>query len=1191
MRGDAEPNPPVLETVRRWRDGLVDLSERNPLLRFRMSRAGAVRILSPGAAPLLDGMRAGTAVRISPSDVARGLRTDRTAEELVPLLRDLQRRSHREFLERGRRTLHLAVGSLSWADDDDIRYSSPLVLVPLRPGPAGDRLVAEEPVVNPVLAVRLRQVGIVLPASGDLAAIRAAVSGRAGWRVTEPVMLSCFSYGAEAMYQDLLDNEAVVVAHPIVRALAGEESGREDEPGTADDVETRVEVDPDQRAAVAAALAGRSFVLDGPPGTGKSQTVAAMIGALRQAGRRVLFVAEKAAALDMVRRRLGVEPHSHLMPEATREAVAKLAGAWRPAAEGPDYLWRDVTFRGSLDARLAESASALHTLTGIAAAHAPLAAAFGVDRLCRAPDLARLVDLGARRPSGVPVQWLTAERLDPFREAAGRLAVELRELAGRRDAADRAAGVPWFQIPVPDSLPGVDTTDGGDLTAEQATALAGTFGRDAATLREAGGRLAELADTLGLPPVVSFGDAEATLVVAELGRSADRPERVWLSAAGRADADRAVRELRQAGEALAAAERAATPYFTEDLLGTDVDGLARRFAYPQQVLKKLGGTYRADKRALAIVTRPDVTWQDARDHLSLGVAWNQAVTDFAQAESRHGVALGAYYTGRGTDYAPIARALATADVAIRRARTSELGKLADHIARDAIADPGVLAAAEEIRRMLPGRDDRAAMPITEAAGRLDGHQAPLLAAAEVARSVSRAVHREVTVRGAVQLLEFRSAVDAGYARIAASGDGEVLGTLYAGDRTDMRAVTSALDWAKRMRACLTGDDTPLSGAQAAALDGVVPAPRLSDVVQRWTRARADLLAAFTPARQTGLAAELDDYAGAEALVAALRADPTGPQEWFAHQDARAELDGLGDDIDPSWPPGRVRDTLSIKPFVMTSPSAVSRNIPAGTRFDVVIVDEAGRLTPADLLGCVYRGDALIVAGDPAQLPPPDASASVLDLMAGGFRSFRLRRHYRSRHASLAAFPNEAFYRGELVPVGTDADAEEAGLEVFPVDGVFRRGAVRDNPVEAAAVAERVRHHFTVRPHLTLGVVALSEAQAAAIERAVDDAHLDEFFTDDRLDGFFVKSVEAAQGDERDVVILSVGYGPDETGRTTPNFVPLTREGGWRRLNVAVTRARRRLEVVTSLRPADISATTGSEGLRYLRRFLDYAAAG
>ncbi|MEU9773164.1 DUF3320 domain-containing protein [Streptomyces sp. NPDC047968] len=314
-----------------------------------------------------------------------------------------------------------------------------------------------------------------------------------------------------------------------------------------------------------------------------------------------------------------------------------------------------------------------------------------------------------------------------------------------------------------------------------------------------------------------------------------------------------------------------------------------------------------------------------------------------------------------------------------------------------------------------------------------------------------------------------------------------------------------------------------------------------------------------------------------------------------------------------------RDVVRLlKPCFMMSPLTVSQFLPPDFRFDVVIFDEASQVLPQDAVNSVYRGSALIVAGDQRQLPPTsffsaggdgddddtwdeearDDFESVLDACkaSGVLRGLPLRWHYRSRHENLIAFSNHEFYDTAMVTFpGAHERSPDLGVAFFKADGVYDRGGRSDNPGEAAAVAQRVIHHFTTRPGLSLGVVALSKAQAEAIEEAVQKARtarpdLDRFFTDDRLDGFFVKNLETVQGDERDVVILSVGYGPDHRGRLLSTFGPINRDGGWRRLNVAVTRARRRMEVVASFHGSEL-ADSPNRSVQHLKRYLQYAEHG
>ncbi|MFF3650525.1 DUF3320 domain-containing protein [Streptomyces sp. NPDC002181] len=309
----------------------------------------------------------------------------------------------------------------------------------------------------------------------------------------------------------------------------------------------------------------------------------------------------------------------------------------------------------------------------------------------------------------------------------------------------------------------------------------------------------------------------------------------------------------------------------------------------------------------------------------------------------------------------------------------------------------------------------------------------------------------------------------------------------------------------------------------------------------------------------------------------------------------------------------------LKPCFMMSPLTVSQFLPADFRFDVVIFDEASQVLPQDAVNAIYRGDALIVAGDPRQLPPtsffsaggdsdeddewdeevPDTFESILNACkaSGVIRELSLRWHYRSRHEDLIAFSNREFYEDSMVVFpGAVTEGRDVGVAFYKADGVYDRGNRRDNVGEAALVAERVIHHFSTRPHLTLGVVTLSKAQADAVEDAVAEARkvrpdLDRHFTEDRLDGFFVKNLETVQGDERDVIIMSVGYGRDAEGKLRATFGPVNNvETGWRRLNVAVTRARHRMEVVASFHGSELSDST-NKSVQHFKRYLQYAEQG
>jgi very-short-patch-repair endonuclease len=310
----------------------------------------------------------------------------------------------------------------------------------------------------------------------------------------------------------------------------------------------------------------------------------------------------------------------------------------------------------------------------------------------------------------------------------------------------------------------------------------------------------------------------------------------------------------------------------------------------------------------------------------------------------------------------------------------------------------------------------------------------------------------------------------------------------------------------------------------------------------------------------------------------------------------------------------------LKPCLMMSPLTVSHYLSPDHHFDLVVFDEASQVPPWDAINCIYRADQLIVVGDGKQLPPtpffqqvdPEAEGfdeeaereeevmeSILDACEALLPAESLRWHYRSRHEHLISFSNHHFYNNKLVTFPAPVlSAEDLGVHLIHVpDGVYDRARSRTNRVEARRVAERVVEHLRVRPERTVGVVAFSVAQAEAITDELDSLRsanpdLDQHFAGDRLDGVFVKNLESVQGDERDIVVFSVGYGYDEHRRFHQGFGPLNKEGGHRRLNVAVTRARQQVDVVTSVRCSDFDlAETAKPGAQRLRDYLEFAEQG
>ena len=315
---------------------------------------------------------------------------------------------------------------------------------------------------------------------------------------------------------------------------------------------------------------------------------------------------------------------------------------------------------------------------------------------------------------------------------------------------------------------------------------------------------------------------------------------------------------------------------------------------------------------------------------------------------------------------------------------------------------------------------------------------------------------------------------------------------------------------------------------------------------------------------------------------------------------------------------------TLRPCFMMSPLSVSVFLEAQSyEFDLVVFDEASQVHTEDAIGAIMRGKQVIIVGDTKQLPPTNFFATSLndedfdvDVVeeekndAGAYESIleeavtvlperSLRWHYRSRDEHLIAFSNIKIYNGSLVTFPSAIEkAPDIGVEYIHVtNGVYDRSGKRNNMIEAKRVAELVFEHFKKHPERSLGVVTFSEAQQNAVDAAIrqlrlSNGSMERFFTEDKEEPFFIKNLENVQGDERDTVIFSIGYAKDSRGIMYMNFGPLSRDGGFRRLNVAITRAKYNVKLVGSIVATDIDLDkTSAEGVKLLRSYIEYAQQG
>ncbi|MFI8345887.1 DUF3320 domain-containing protein [Streptomyces sp. NPDC085596] len=1258
-----------------WRNSLLDMGGRNRLLNFRHTRTATLEITAPDPAALLGELAKGwdfapVAEREAGVELAKagdaqgaestgrrsrpGLVTQKTTQAALDgSLYQLRQKSGQMYNDYGLWVLWLGIGMLDWREPGAHESSAaPLLLVPVELRRDGNRRYrlhpaeGQERIHNPALAVKADRLGVDwAPVTGTdaadlpavLAAARKATARLEGWAVQERAVLGLFASHREAMYQDLQQNEEQILAHPLVRAVAlGPDAGlpadlvdfeppgldRIDEVQLPERTPLVLDADASQRGCVAAALDGRSFVMSGPPGTGKSQTITNLIAALMHAGRSVLFVSEKAAALDVVRNRLSTVGLGDFVMALHSGDTSKKA----VATELARVLTTEARVTGAAAHELERARALREELSAYAAAmnetRDPLGRTLH-DVLGRLVLLEQAgtpqLPLGARNAKAA--RGLSAAALQELLTAAGTVARAWRPAAegdafawrgltgtAPHQAVSEAADALGALVTAAGRRPFAVTVDEPrtvrelqQLVRTLTTGLGTTASADGALPDDITAQTAQLADLFGMPKPDRPDAAFALCELAALTTAGHRPPRDWFDAGTLRRAHTAARELRTALDTEGQARAAAADVFGEQVLAEpELPALVARFGEQHKgLMARFSARYKADREQLTGLTRTG-TWDKALlGRLDHALAWHRAAAEVARLTDAHRELLGPYTPHTLPACADTDRALATADrVAVLGAPAERSALLADRLAADADPDPLPALLADQIRSALAAwcaaataRAERWNGAVTELLDQFGPARRTQLSPAllgpldQAGQAIDALLNDpqgpEVwhTHLGGVAVLA-RHGADALVASAAERGlDPERLPEVA--EQAVLRA------WADDLLAT----DPRLRSTRSEDLDSRVADFRAADL--RLVAAAGGAVTEASNKRRPR------NFAGGGGAVIVREAEKK-----TRHMPVRELL-------------GRTREVVqAVKPCFMMSPLTVSQFLPPDFHFDVVVFDEASQVRPSDAVNCIYRGRTLIVAGDDKQLPPtsffdssvdddsdeyaddlPDSFESLLHACkAGAMRELPLRWHYRSRHENLITFSNREFYANSMITFpGAVAEGEDVGVAFLAADGVYDRGGRRDNRAEAEFVARRVLHHFDTRPGKTLGVVALSQAQASAIDLAVQQARLarpdlDHCFTEDRLDGFFVKNLESVQGDERDVMIMSIGYGPDEHGRLGLNFGPINKNGGWRRLNVAVTRARFRMEVVSSFRGTSL-ADSPNESVQYLKRYLEYAENG
>lgn len=1125
--------------------------------------------------------------------------------------------------EGGASALYLAIGFLAWRETEksEQRRLAPILLLPLelhrRSVREGFtlRLADDDPRINVTLLELLKKDhGLVIsgldPMPEDesgldvpqiLRAVRQAVRDIDRWDVVDEARIGLFSFTKFLMWRDLTERADDLMENPVVEHLVnrpdqpfdpdGEfpRAERLDEERAPTDTFCPLPADSSQLAAVFAASAGRSFVLEGPPGTGKSQTITNLIAHCLAEGKTILFVSEKMAALNVVHRRLVnvglgrycLELHSNKAHK--REVLGQLEDALqRLQVHGPEVWEREARRLAELRNELNAYVQALHQVRSTG--ETVFQATSRLIGLCDAPR--------------VDLRWPTLDGLDADGLAALRDLVESLATAGANcgevrghawEAVRKADWTPGWEEEVHRAIAGLGGA--ADALAERGHACAERLG-----LGESGWSLSELdfirALTLTLlaspaPPTALLVRPDWDEIQSQVG--------AWIERGRTRDRLRA--EVQE--------------QFRAEIVDLDLDDLRARLErasaswWPaswwrrRPVCKALKGV------ALDAKAPPK---QELAALLDRALALREEQRRLYAASDEARALLGRYWNDGEAEWDGIAQVRDWA----RELRTLALRAAGDDFERGATLREKWARLASEGRDLLrrEGSVGREFVAYGEA---LDAFKR---ARSQVAELLDLDVPR---VWGADSAPDARG-------RIRSSVAGW------------QQAARQLRDWCAWRRARAEAMRSNLAPQVDAYEQGGIRSAQLRRVIERsytqwWLGAVTDrelvLSQFFSPEHQRKIEQfrEVDErYMQLTRLLLQARLAQRVPATSTSIL-PNSELGILKREVGKRRGHISVRQLLQripnllprLKPCLLMSPMSVAQYLDANyPPFDVVVFDEASQIPVWDAVGAIARGRQAVIVGDPKQLPPTsffqrseddeevteddvveDLESILDDCIGAQIPWLPLDWHYRSRHESLITFSNYHYYGNRLLTFPSPA-LEGLGISWRHVPhGVYDKGKTRTNRAEAEAVVEEILRRLT-NPGLarySIGVVTFSEAQQTLIEDLLDAARaenpeLDPHFAEDKEEPVFVKNLENVQGDERDVILFSICYGPDSIGRVSMNFGPMNREGGERRLNVAITRARREVMVFSTLKADQIElARTRARGVRDLKGFLEYAERG
>lgn len=1221
-----------------WERRLLDLSLRNNLLNIRITK-NTLQLIPANFAALEDALYNGDEFSIlhCPADwkapepyygiysvipesdpitemiaselTQKRLRSYLSENDLSKALTHLYRTSRSSLEENGANTLYLAIGLLKWYEtpaSERARYA-PLLLMPVeivRKSVAKGYIIRsreEEIMMNITLLEMLRQnFGItisgldVLPTDEHgvdvkrvYSILRNGIKNQRRWDVEEQSVLGIFSFNKFIMWNDIHNNSDKLAKNKIVESLIKGQIGWEIAGMDSDasvintqlsspDVLLPISADSSQLEAVHEAINDKTFILHGPPGTGKSQTITNIIANALYKGKRVLFVAEKMAALSVVEKRLDalgigafcLELHSN---KAKKSAVL----------------------------------SQLKNTTEIIRRSSPESFAREADRLSKLrQELNVYVEaLHKEYPFGLSLYDAIALYQSSHAELGFNIPLSLLDMAGKEtvvqweDALETAiSAANACGHPHTHPLSGIAITSYSGALKDEAVRLLKEFEGLLQTLRaklpafqalwketysrwthkdfQAMSHLARILD--------SIPELTPELLIDPLYPGLFEELECTVACGLRRDELKSILEER----------------FTQEVFTVNAEALMVEWnrAADQWFLPRYMGQNKVKKALRRYAFRPLAT-DDVEPVLTQLVRYRREAEAVQKQTDRLLTCFGRF--GKVEDWKNIESIIrlmkeAHSSLLVYAKERTKVTLLKKNLAEE-------LTDGIQSYRQLHGVTLSEWCTLAEALQDMEQRLADLLGVTtDALYSADSTDWLNIGLGKAQTWVEHIDRLKDWFQWLEASRKLHELGIGFVADEYTRRNIPTP-QLLGRFRKSLYRSVIQYITSKEPVLE-LFSGQMFNDTIARYRQMVAD----FEQLTRQEIFAKLASQIPLFTQEAILNSEVGILQKNIRSNGRGMSIRKLFDQIPTLLP--------RMCPCMLMSPLSVAQFIDADAeKFDLIVFDEASQMPTYEAVGAIARGKNVVIVGDPKQMPPTnffsvnasdeenmeieDLESVLDDCLALSIPSKYLLWHYRSKHESLIAFSNSEYYESKLLTFPSP-DSIESKVRVVPVEGVYDKGKTRQNKAEAQAVVDEIARRLRdgeLRKR-SIGVVTFSIVQQSLIEDLLADffiAHPDlETLAMEGEEPLFIKNLENVQGDERDVILFSVGYGPDSSGRVSMNFGPLNRTGGERRLNVAVSRSRYEMIIFSTLRSEMIDLNrTSSVGVAGLKRFLEYAERG